>query len=443
VVKVAKILNGCLIKILKRFIMVLEKEVRHMKEIKRDVYLNKLINRKENGLIKIITGIRRCGKSYLLDPLFKNYLIESGVKENHIIKLELDKEENKKYLDSGELNKYIKSLIKDKDMYYILLDEIQMVDNFESVLNGFLYERNLDVYLTGSNSKFLSTDIITEFRGRGDEIRVFPLSFSEYLEAFDGDKYDAWNEYVLYGGLPLILSKKTDEEKAKYLKDLFEHTYIKDIIERNCVQRVDIIDSIINMLASSVGSLTNPKKIYDTFVSNGGKRVSPNTVNSYIKYIEDSFVVNKSYRYDVKGKKYIQTPQKYYFSDIGLRNARLNFRQQEENHIMENIIYNELIVRGYNVDVGVVEIRDEDKNRKQLEVDFVCNLGNKRYYVQSALNLDTREKTIQEERPLMNIDDNFKKIIVVKNNMKHWITEEGILVVGILEFLLDNNSLDL
>lgn len=414
-----------------------------MKEIKRDVYLNKLIRRKENGLIKIITGIRRCGKSYLLDPLFKNHLLESGVKEDHIIKLELDKEENIKYRDSHELNEYIKSQIKDKNMYYILLDEIQMVDGFESVLNGFLYERNLDVYVTGSNSKFLSSDIITEFRGRGDEIKVFPLSFSEYAEAFKGDKQDAWNEYVLYGGLPLILSKKTDEEKSKYLKDLFDQTYIKDIIERNNIQRVDILDSIINMLASSVGSLTNPKKIYDTFVSNGEKEISSNTVNSYIKYIEDSFIVNKSDRYDVKGKKYIQTPQKYYFSDIGLRNARLNFRQQEENHIMENIIYNELIVRGYNVDVGVVEVRDENKNRKQLEIDFVCNLGNKRYYVQSALNLDTREKTIQEERPLMNVNDNFKKIIVVKDNMKHWITEEGILVVGIQEFLLDKNSLNL
>lgn len=414
-----------------------------MKEIKRDVYLNKLISRKENGLIKIITGIRRCGKSYLLNPLFKNHLLESGVKEDHIIKLELDKEENIKYRDSYELNKYIKSQIKDKNMYYILLDEIQMVDGFESVLNGFLYERNLDVYVTGSNSKFLSSDIITEFRGRGDEIKVFPLSFSEYVEAFKGDKQDAWNEYVLYGGLPLILSKKTDEEKSKYLKDLFDQTYIKDIIERNNIQRVDILDSIINMLASSVGSLTNPKKIYDTFVSNGEKEISSNTVNSYIKYIEDSFIVNKSDRYDVKGKKYIQTPQKYYFSDIGLRNARLNFRQQEENHIMENIIYNELIVRGYNVDVGVVEVRDENKNRKQLEIDFVCNLGNKRYYVQSALNLDTREKTIQEERPLMNVNDNFKKIIVVKDNMKHWLTEEGILVVGIQEFLLDKNSLNL
>ena len=414
-----------------------------MREIKRDVYLNKLISRKENGLIKIITGIRRCGKSYLLDPLFKNYLLESGVKEDHIIKLELDKEENKKFRDSHELNEYIKSLIKDKNMYYILLDEIQMVGGFESVLNSFLYERNLDVYVTGSNSKFLSSDIITEFRGRGDEIKVFPLSFYEYVEAFKGDKQDAWNEYVLYGGLPLVLSKKTDEEKSKYLKDLFDQTYIKDIIERNNIQRVDILDSIINILASSVGSLTNPQKMFNTFISNGEKKISLNTINSYIKYIEDSFIVNKSERYDVKGKKYIQTPQKYYFSDIGLRNARLNFRQQEENHIMENIIYNELIIRGYNVDVGVVEVRDENKNRKQLEFDFVCNLGNKRYYVQSALNLDTREKTIQEERPLMNINDNFKKIIVVKDNMKHWMTEEGILVIGIQEFLLNKNSLDL
>ena len=415
----------------------------NVREIKRDVYLNKLISRKENGLIKIITGIRRCGKSYLLDPLFKNYLLESGVKEDHIIKLELDKEENKKFRDSHELNEYIKSLIKDKNMYYILLDEIQMVGGFESVLNSFLYERNLDVYVTGSNSKFLSSDIITEFRGRGDEIKVFPLSFSEYIESFKGDKQDAWNEYVLYGGLPLIFSKKTDEEKSKYLKDLFDQTYIKDIVERNNIQRVDILDSIINILASSVGSLTNPQKMFNTFISNGEKEISLNTINSYIKYIEDSFIVNKSERYDVKGKKYIQTPQKYYFSDIGLRNARLNFRQQEENHIMENIIYNEIIIRGYNVDVGVVEVRDENKNRKQLEVDFVCNLGNKRYYVQSALNLDTREKTIQEERPLMNINDNFKKIIVVKDNMKHWMTEEGILVIGIQEFLLNKNSLDL
>lgn len=413
-----------------------------MKEIKRDLYLNKIINRRENGLIKIITGIRRCGKSYLLDPLFKNYLLADGVKEDHIIKLELDRVENEKYRDSKALNEYIRSLIKDKDMYYVILDEIQLVKGFEFVLNGLLYEKNIDVYVTGSNSKFLSSDIITEFRGRGDQIKVNPLSFAEFLSAFNGDKYEAWNEYVTYGGMPLILSKKNDEEKSQYLKELFEQTYIKDIVERNNIQRIDILDSLINMLASSVGSLTNPQKIFDTFKSKGEKELSLNTINSYIADIEDSFIVNKSTRYDIKGKKYIQTPQKYYFSDIGLRNARLNFRQQEENYLMENIIYNELLIRGYNVDVGVVEVREEGK-RKQLEVDFVCNLGNKRYYIQSALNLDTKEKTIQESKSLNNIGDSFKKIIVVKDNIKLWRTDDGIVIMGIQEFLLNKDSLDL
>jgi AAA+ superfamily ATPase len=413
-----------------------------VKEIKRDLYLNKIINRRENGLIKIITGIRRCGKSYLLDPLFKNYLLADGVKEDHIIKLELDRVENEKYRDSKALNEYIRSLIKDKDMYYVILDEIQLVKGFEFVLNGLLYEKNIDVYVTGSNSKFLSSDIITEFRGRGDQIKVNPLSFAEFLSAFNGDKYEAWNEYVTYGGMPLILSKKNDEEKSQYLKELFEQTYIKDIVERNNIQRIDILDSLINMLASSVGSLTNPQKIFDTFKSKGEKELSLNTINSYIADIEDSFIVNKSTRYDIKGKKYIQTPQKYYFSDIGLRNARLNFRQQEENYLMENIIYNELLIRGYNVDVGVVEVREEGK-RKQLEVDFVCNLGNKRYYIQSALNLDTKEKTIQESRSLNNIGDSFKKIIVVKDNIKLWRTDDGIVIMGIQEFLLNKDSLDL
>lgn len=413
-----------------------------VKEIERDLYLNKIINRRENGLIKIITGIRRCGKSYLLDPLFKNYLLADGVKEDHIIKLELDRVENEKYRDSKALNEYIRSLIKDKDMYYVILDEIQLVKGFEFVLNGLLYEKNIDVYVTGSNSKFLSSDIITEFRGRGDQIKVNPLSFAEFLSAFNGDKYEAWNEYVTYGGMPLILSKKNDEEKSQYLKELFEKTYIKDIVERNNIQRIDILDGLINMLASSVGSLTNPQKIFDTFKSNGEKELSLNTINSYIADIEDSFIVNKSTRYDIKGKKYIQTPQKYYFSDIGLRNARLNFRQQEENHLMENIIYNELLIRGYNVDVGVVEVREEGK-RKQLEVDFVCNLGNKRYYIQSALNLDTKEKTIQESRSLNNIGDSFKKIIVVKDNIKLWRTDDGIVIMGIQEFLLNKDSLDL
>ena len=413
-----------------------------MKEIKRDLYLNKIINRRENGLIKIVTGIRRCGKSYLLDPMFKNYLLADGVREDHIIKLELDRVENEKYRDSKVLNEYILSLIKDKNMYYVILDEIQLVKDFEFVLNGLLYEKNIDVYVTGSNSKFLSSDIITEFRGRGDQIKVNSLSFAEFLSAFDGDKYEAWNEYVTYGGMPLILSKKNDEEKSQYLKELFEQTYLKDIVERNNIQRIDILDSLINMLASSVGSLTNPQKLFDTFKSNGEKELSLNTINSYIADIEDSFIVNKSTRYDIKGKKYIQTPQKYYFSDIGLRNAKLNFRQQEENRLMENIIYNELLIRGYNVDVGVVEVREEGK-RKQLEVDFVCNLGNKRYYIQSALNLDTKEKTIQESRSLNNIGDSFKKIIVVKDNIKLWRTDDGIVIMGIQEFLLNKDSLDL
>ena len=413
-----------------------------MKVVNRDIYLNKLINKRENGLIKIITGIRRSGKSYLLDPLFTDYLKSTGVKKDHIIKLELDREENLKYHDSKMLNEYIHSNIKDSNMYYVILDEIQLVAGFEYVLNGLLYEKNIDVYVTGSNSKFLSSDIITEFRGRGDQIKVYPFSFSEFITAYDGDKYEAWNDYVVYGGLPLILTKKTDEEKSQYLKELFEETYIKDIVERNNIQRVDILDALINMLASSVGSLTNPKKLYDTFVSYGEKELSINTINSYLSAFEDSFIINKSNRYDIKGKKYIQTPQKYYFSDVGLRNARLNFRQQEETHLMENIIYNELLVRGYNVDVGVVEIREENI-RKQLEVDFVCNLGNKRYYIQSALALQNREKTIQEQKPLMNIGDNFKKIIVVKDNIKAWITEEGISVIGLQEFLLNQNSLDL
>ncbi len=413
-----------------------------MKKIERERYLKKLINKRENGLIKIITGIRRCGKSYLLDPIFVNYLKSDGIRSDHIIKLELDREQNKKYHDSKVLDEYIRSNVKDSDMHYVILDEIQLVTGFEYVLNGLLYEKNIDLYVTGSNSRFLSSDLITEFRGRGDQIRIYPFSFSEFLDAYDGDKDEAWKEFFTYGGLPLILSKKSDEEKTQYLKELFDQTYIKDIVERNGIKRVDVLDAIINMLASSVGSLTNPQKIYNTFKSNGEKELSLNTVNSYLKNIEDSFIVNKSLRFDIKGKKYIQTPQKYYFTDIGLRNARLNFRQQEENHLMENIIYNELLIRGYNVDVGVVEIREKN-SKKQLEVDFVCNLGSKRYYIQSALNLDTKEKTIQETKSLNNISDSFKKIIVVKDNIKLWRNENGIAVIGIREFLLNKDSLDL
>ena len=415
-----------------------------MKEniIARDEYLNKIIVRKENGLIKILTGIRRCGKSYMLNIIFYNYLIENGVKEDHIIKLALDREENRKYHDSKLLNEYILSQIKDKDIYYVLIDEIQLADGFEFVLNGLLYEKNIDVYVTGSNSKFLSSDIITEFRGRGDEIRIFPLSFLEFTEAYEGDRYEAWNEYITYGGMPLILKQHADEQKSKYLTSLYELTYKKDIIDRNNIDKPDILDTLINILSSSVGSLTNPQKIYNTFISNGITDISKNTITSYMNYLLDYFLIEKAERYDVKGKKYIQTPQKYYFADIGLRNAKLNFRQQEENHLMENIIYNELLIRGYNVDVGVVEVREDDA-RKQLEVDFVCNQGNKRYYIQSALNLDTPEKTLQETKSLNNIDDNFKKIVVVKDNIKLWRNESGILIIGIQEFLLNKNSLDL
>lgn len=413
-----------------------------MKEIKRDVYLNKIIEKRENGLIKIITGIRRCGKSYLLDPLFKKYLLESGVKEDHIIKLDLDERKNNKFLDPDQLDQYIRDLIKDNDQYFLILDEIQKVEDFESVLNGFLHIRNLDVYVTGSNSKFLSSDIITEFRGRGDEVRIHPLSFSEFYSTFNGTKEEAWEQYVVYGGLPRILSFKNEVEKSEYLKNLFEKTYLDDIVERNNVQRVDVLDAVVNILASSIGSLTNPNKLSNTFESSGFKDVSVNTITSYINYLQDSFLIEKATRYDVKGKKYIQTPYKFYFSDIGLRNCRLNFRQQEETHIMENIIFNELLYRGYNVDVGVVEIREGD-DKKQVEVDFVCNQYNKRYYIQSALSLPTREKTIQEERPLMNIPDNFKKIIVVKDDIKSWISEEGISIVGLKEFLLNPNSMEL
>ena len=413
-----------------------------MKRINRDLYLNKLINRKENGMIKIITGIRRVGKSYLLDPIFKNYLLESGVKEDHIIKLDLEERKNKKYLDPDVLDEYIRSLIVDKKMYYIILDEIQKVEDFESVLNGFLHIANADVYVTGSNSKFLSSDIVTEFRGRGDEVKVYPLSFKEFSEAYKGTENEAWKEYLIYGGMPYILTRKTDEEKSSYLNNLFETTYLKDIIERNNVGRVDVLKSLINILSSSVGSLTNPSKLANTFLSNGIKDVNIQTITTYIDYLLDAFLINKSLKYDIKGKKYISTPSKYYFTDIGLRNARINFRQQEENHIMENIIYNELIVRGYNVDVGIVEIREQNK-RKQLEVDFICNQSYKRYYIQCTLHLDEREKTLQEEKPLLNIEDSFKKIIVVKDDIKHWFTEEGILIIGIQEFLLNKNSLDL
>lgn len=413
-----------------------------MKVIERNSYLQKLIEKRDNGLIKIITGIRRCGKSFLLDPLFKDYLIKEKVKEDHIIKLDLDERRNSKYLNPDMLDEYVRNLILDDNKYYLLLDEIQKVDDFESVLNGFLHIRNLDVYVTGSNSKFLSSDIVTEFRGRGDEIRVFPLSFSEFFSAFQGTLDEAWEQYITYGGMPRIVFCSNESEKSSYLKQLFEKTYIADIIEKNKVQRTDILDSLVNILSSSIGSLTNPNKLWHTYISSGVKDISINTINKFLGYLLDSFLIEKSERYDIKGKKYIHTPCKFYFSDIGLRNSRLNFRQQEENHIMENILFNELLFRGYNVDVGIVPIREGD-SKKQIEIDFVCNQFNKRYYVQSALSLNTREKTIQEEKPLLNVSDNFKKIIVVKSEIKPWITEEGISVIGIKDFLLNQNSLDI
>ena len=418
-----------------------------MKEIKRDIYLQKLIDKKENEMIKVITGIRRCGKSYLLDPIYKKYLLSTGVKEDHIIKLELDSIENKEYLDAPILYNYVMDKIQDDKMYYILLDEIQKVDDFESVLNSFLRKKNLDVYVTGSNSKFLSSDIITEFRGRGDEVRVYPLTFREYLPACNKDIDEALKEYITYGGMPYILSRKTDEEKSKYLNNLFNNTYINDIVERNNIQKNEILESLINILASSVGSLNNPLKLEKTFKSKGFKNVTAKTINTYIDYLIDAFMINKALRYDIKGKKYINTPSKYYFTDIGLRNARLNFRQQEDNHLMENIIYNELLVRGFNVDVGVVEYMTKDKNnkkmRKQLEVDFVCNKGSNRYYIQSAYAIPTKEKMEQEEQSLIKIDDFFKRIIIVENDIKLWRNEKGIVIMGLKQFLLDDNSLDL
>ncbi len=418
-----------------------------MKEIKRDYYLNKLIKRRENGRIKIITGIRRCGKSYLLNPIFKKYLLETGVPEDHIINLDMDYIENKKYHDPNMLFEYVMDKRKDNKMYYVLIDEIQEVDDFERVLNSFLGKGNLDVYVTGSNSKFLSNDIKTEFRGRGDEIRIYPLSFKEFSSAYSGTDDQKWNQYVTYGGMPYLLALDTDEDKSQYLKDLFDNTYLKDILERNKIYKDDILDKTIDILSSSVGSLTNPKKIADTFVSQGIKEVSHKTISVYIGYLLDSFMITKAERYDIKGRKYISTPSKYYFVDVGLRNARLNFRQIEQNHLMENIIYNELLLRGYNVDVGVVEQFSKDENgttvKKQLEIDFVCNQGSKRYYVQSALNIDDEEKRTQELRPLLNVKDFFKKIIIVKDDIVPWHNEEGVLIIGIKEFLLREDSLDI
>lgn len=417
-----------------------------MEQIKRNIYLNRLIERKENGMIKVITGLRRSGKSYLLFKLYYQYLIDSGVESQRIITIPLDDDEFEELHDSKKLSSYIKERIIDNNMWYVFLDEVQLCKHFEAVLNGLNRLDNIDIYVTGSNSKFLSSDILTEFRGRGDEVRVYPLSFSEYFSAYSGDKYDAWVDYYTFGGLPQILSKKSDELKSKYLISLCNELYLKDIENRHNLRGDNVMPILVKILASNVGSLTNPTKLVKTFTSNG-MHISDKTIGNYINYLLYAFFINKAERYDIKGNRYIASPYKYYFIDVGLRNAWLNFRQQEENHIMENIIYNELLIRGFNVDVGVVERIEKNEEgksvHKRLEVDFVCNLASRRYYIQSALSIPDEVKMKQEENPLVHIDDSFRKIIVVKDRIKLWRTQKGVVVMSIMDFLLNPNSLDL
>ena len=414
-------------------------------EIKRDGYLKKMTDRSGNGLIKVITGIRRSGKSYLLFELFYNYLKNSGIDDDHIIKLALDDRKNKRYRNPDVLYDYVSSLIVDEKQYYVLLDEVQFVSEFEDVLNGFLHIKNADVYVTGSNAKFLSKDIITEFRGRGDEIHIAPLSFKEFYSVCGKSKEDAWKEYCIYGGLPKVSEYKTDEDKSAYLKNIFEETYLTDIKERNRIRNDAELGELLDILSSSIGSLTNPKKLSDTFKSVKQVAMHADTINKYLEYLTDSYLISCAKRYDIKGKKYINTPYKYYFTDIGLRNARLNFRQYEETHIMENVIYNELKIMGFNVDVGVVEYskaRNGTSVRTQSEVDFVCNKADKRYYIQSALSLPNEEKTEQEQNSLLKISDSFKKIIIVKDVIKTHYNENGILILSLFDFLLQENPLE-
>lgn len=416
-------------------------------EIKREKYLNDLINRMHNGMIKIVTGIRRSGKSYLLFHIFKNYLLEQDISESHIITIELDQRNNKKYRDPDAILDYIESLITDQGQYYIMLDEVQMLAEFEEVLNTLLHISNADIYVTGSNSKFLSKDVVTEFRGRGDEIHIFPLTFKEFMQVYDGDMYHGWAEYVVYGGLPLTVTMKTEEQKIQYLTKLFEETYLKDIIDRHHIDKTQELEDLINILASAIGSLTNAPKIEATFKSVIKSDISLNTIRQYMEYLEDAFIISKANRYNVKGRKYIGTPLKYYFEDVGLRNARLGFRQIEETHLMENIVYNELRSRGYTVDVGVVEKRSLNTERKtertQLEIDFIANLGSRRYYIQSAFSMPTQEKKKQEKASLINVKDSFKKIIIVKDVVNVTRDEDGITIMSIYDFLLKENSLEL
>lgn len=415
-------------------------------EIRRDSYLQKLISKKHNGLIKVVTGIRRCGKSYLLFHLFRAHLLECGIAADHIIDIAFDSFENRKYRDPEVLYSHLMERISESGMYYILLDEVQMLEDFESVLNSLVRRENVDVYVTGSNAKFLSRDIITEFRGRGDEVHMQPLSFAEYMSVYPGSQEQGWRDYVLYGGLPLVLTFQTPEQKADFLKLLFEETYISDIVGRNNVRNKAELEEILNILSSAIGSLTNPSKLSATFKSVKNKTISQATIKRYLDYLEDSYLVESAIRYDVKGRKYIDTPAKYYFSDLGLRNARLNFRQVEETHAMENIVYNELRARGYNVDIGVVVANEVDKNgknvRKQLEIDFICNKGDKRYYIQSAFALPNEEKMNQEQRSLLMTGDGFKKIIITKNAIAPLYNENGILVMNIFDFLLNPDSLE-
>ena len=424
-------------------------------EIRRDFYLNKLIKRKHNGLIKVITGIRRCGKSYLLNNIFYDHLLESGVDADHIIRFAFDSaddllligesliqiEKEKRGVDPEKFMAYIHSKVADGGMYYLLLDEIQMLDCFEAVLNGYLRKKNMDVYVTGSNARLLSKDIATEFAGRGDEVHMYPLSFAEFMTVYDGDKYMGLSEYMLYGGIPMVVLREGGDDKAAVLQNLFSEIYIRDITKRVKVKNSGELEDLLNILSSSIGSLTNPEKLMNTFRSVKRSRITSNTIRKYIDYLEDSFLIEPADRYDIKGKAYIETPRKYYFSDLGLRNARINFRQFEETHSMENVIYNELRMRGYSVDVGVVPVaeREQDGNvrRKQLEVDFVCNLGSSRYYIQSAYSLPDEAKRDLEIRPFRKIDDSFRKMIVTKDIVQPFYDDYGILTVSIYDFLLD------
>lgn len=414
--------------------------------IQRDDYLNQLISKQGNGLIKVITGIRRCGKSYLLFYLFVSYLKKQGVKDDHILQMSFDTYENEIYQDPAVFYPYIRGKIKDDQRYYILLDEVQLLKDFEAVLNSFSRLPNVDLYVTGSNAKFLSHDVITEFRGRGDEIHMYPLTFKEYMSAYDGDQYSGWTNYALYGGLPLILSYPTPSEKIAFLKNIYTETYLRDILERNKIRNKAELEELLFILSSSIGSLTSPAKLSKSFQSIKNKTISVNTIKRYIDYFKDSFLVDSAIRYDIKGKKYIDTPSKYYFTDMGIRNAMLNFRQNEESHTMENIIFNELKSRGYAVDVGVVTWNAKNSSganvRKQYEIDFVCNFGSKRYYIQSAFDVPNEQKKEQEQRSLLMIPDGFKKIIITKDALAPLYNEDGILSMNIFDFLLNKNSLD-